>query len=723
MPPDNRFNRLAFPHKTIVAAIQQAPDGSDIRSSRYRPRPVWRDNKKLQCSGSVRRGPVPFSHEYDHREKTHGHVAPRAKRSDQRHFPDSSNTRARPDVFPMKSGSFPLFNQNAQTTADPGGAVAAQSYARRIHMLGQLAGIVTLIALWPQVAVPWQLLVWWVGTGIAQLILAGLACRVQLTHPAMPIHDPLLRHYLFSAIAVIGGGAWGSLALVGPYEAGPVAQAILFMALGGVTLTGAGILFGSRTAYAVFVTAVQLPLFIQTVVNPPSTLPHSSVFLGMFVLFALTLNDVLAISHRRLAATEPASRELPAPWQAMLDSAGEALILAKGLRIEHWNRRFSELMHVADQAPIRRLDACLANRREWHRHARAASDALGRGETYRSVIRLRRTDGSEFWAELSGRRVDGTPPAQIVWAANDISDRMGAETRASMAWDQLFALVGQSADWYWQTDSQHRLMRITLLAGPDKEGLEQHIGRKWWQFPIGAPGSRPAHGTLRHTFEQREAFRDLEVEIPDGSHVPRRHLHLSGTPRLDEHGGFLGYHGLATDVTERIRDRERIHFLAYHDPLTSLPNRRLLMERLEQSVARAHRYEERVGVILVDVDDFKRINDLAGHSTGDRILVEMADRLRHGVRACDTVARLEGDTFAVLLPELESAGAAEPVATKILSILHQPLVQPSPRSALGASLGIATYPDDAGNADGLLRAADARLLRAKRRGGQRIERA
>ena len=105
----------------------------------------------------------------------------------------------------MKSGSFPLFNQNPQPAADAGGAVAAQSYARRIHMLGQLAGIATLIALWPQVAAPWLLLVWWAGTGIAQLLLAGLACRVQLTHPAMPIHDPLLRHYLFSAIAVIGG--------------------------------------------------------------------------------------------------------------------------------------------------------------------------------------------------------------------------------------------------------------------------------------------------------------------------------------------------------------------------------------------------------------------------------------------------------------------------------------------------------------------------------------
>ena len=159
----------------------------------------------------------------------------------------------------MKSGSIPLFSHGTRPTADLGGTSSAPSFARRIHILGQLAGIVTLIGLWPQVDAPWLLLVWWVGTSAAQFLLAGLASRTQLTRPGTPIHDPLLRHYLFSAVSVIGGVAWGCLTLIGPYEAGPQAQAFLFMALGGVTLAGAGILFGSRSACAVFVTAVQLP--------------------------------------------------------------------------------------------------------------------------------------------------------------------------------------------------------------------------------------------------------------------------------------------------------------------------------------------------------------------------------------------------------------------------------------------------------------------------------
>lgn len=626
----------------------------------------------------------------------------------------------------MKPGSLSFHRPDVPQAAPagPGRHSAALRHLRRTHLLGQLAGIVTVVGLWPHVAAPWHLLLWWLGVSAAQILLVRLTHPARLARPGMPIHDPLLRHYLFSAIAVVGGGAWGTLALAGPYEAGPQAQAILFMALGGVTLAGAGILFASRSACAVFVIAVQLPLFIQTVVNPPATLPHASIFLGVFVLFALTLNDLLAASRCSPPTIGAEPTELSGLQQAMLDNSGEAIVLSRGPRIQRWNRRLPEVLHCSPaELSGLSLDACFSTRQEWRRHARAAIDTLGRGETYRGVTRLRRHDGSDFWAEVSGRRIgSGDLAAHIVWTASDITERISTEARDDLAHTQLRALLGHSADWYWETDSQHRLMQITPLAMAADDSLQRHIGRKWWQFQRSGQRASPTHVTLRRTFEQRTGFRDLQVDVPDGSHTPRR-LQLNGTPRHDEHGSFIGYHGLAIDVTERIRDRERIHFLAYHDALTSLPNRRLLMDRLAQSIARAQRYHEHIAVILVDVDDFKRINDLAGHGTGDRILVEMADRLRHSVRSCDTVARLEGDAFVILLPELDNAGAAEPVAAKILSVLHQPLAQPSPRNMLCASLGIATFPDDASSAEGLLRIADGRMLRAKRRGGQRIERA
>ena len=221
-------------------------------------------------------------------------------------------------------------------------------------------------------------------------------------------------------------------------------------------------------------------------------------------------------------------------------------------------------------------------------------------------------------------------------------------------------------------------------------------------------------------FEDRQGFRNLMVEVRDGSCAPLW-LNICGTPRVNEHGSFLGHHGIATDVTEQVRGRERVHHLAYHDTLTGLPNRSLLTDRLSQAIARAQRYRERVGVILVDLDNFKRINDLGGHAAGDRVLLDTADRLRSCIRSCDTVARLSGDAFVVLLAELDLPSDADQVAGKILHTLHQPLEGMALRTPLSTSIGIAIFPEDANSANSLLEVADARMYRAKRRGGQRIE--
>ena len=627
----------------------------------------------------------------------------------------------------MKLGSLSLFRLDAPqgTAAGMGEDPAPCRHAQRVHLLGQLAGIVTLFSLWPLLASPWQLLPWWLGVSGAQMLLTGLTCPGRLARHGSALHDPVLGYYLFSIIALIGGGAWGALALIGPYDAGPVAQTILYLVLGGATLAGAGLLSASRSASAVFVAAAQLPLFIQTVVTPPEALPNAGLFLGIFMLFALTLNDVLATSREKPLPRDSALEEADMLRQAMLDHAGEAILLSRGHRIQRWNRRFSEITRFSPvEIAGQRLDTCFSNRQEWRRHARAAMDCLGRGEIYRGVTRLRRRGGSHFWAEVSGRRIGTSPtPVCVVWSAADISERIQASTLGNLVQGQLLALIGQCADWYWQTDCHHRLMQIVPQEGRPDGALQERIGRRWWQLHRDEHGEHfSSRGALHDAFKARRVFRDLQVNVPDGSHTPRS-LKLSGTPRFDEHGSFLGYHGIATDVTARVREQERLHHLAYHDPLTGLPNRRLLLERLERAIARARNGHCVVGLVLADVDDFKRINDLAGRDVGDRILMEIGDRLGQGLAASHTVARLEGDTFAILLPESAGEDDAESVAAQAHALLQQPLAQPSPRNPLGASLGVACFPRDAAGAGSLLAAADRRLLRAKRRGGHCIEQA
>jgi diguanylate cyclase (GGDEF)-like protein/PAS domain S-box-containing protein len=165
-------------------------------------------------------------------------------------------------------------------------------------------------------------------------------------------------------------------------------------------------------------------------------------------------------------------------------------------------------------------------------------------------------------------------------------------------------------------------------------------------------------------------------------------------------------------------ERRRLHDdllrSACYDDLTGLPNRRLFFERIRTAVARAHRHGTRIGLLYVDVDDFKLINDRHGHAAGDAVLREIADRLRECARRSDAVARLGGDEFVVVLEDLQSAGDASHCVDKIRAALARPVAGIDAPLQIGASIGIALYPDHAGQVETLLMHADACMYEQKR---------
>ena len=186
--------------------------------------------------------------------------------------------------------------------------------------------------------------------------------------------------------------------------------------------------------------------------------------------------------------------------------------------------------------------------------------------------------------------------------------------------------------------------------------------------------------------------------LPDASGRPRRMI------------------GVTQDITERKRREEQERFLAYHDSLTGLPNRRLLDDRLRQAVNLAQRRDARVAVMLIDLDDFKRVNDQLGHRAGDAVLREVAHRLAGCVRKADTLARQGGDEFVVVIPDLGQEADCQVVAEKILRVLEPAFSTDGSEFRIGASIGISIYPGDAGDGDALLRNADAAMYRAKQLG-------
>jgi diguanylate cyclase (GGDEF)-like protein/PAS domain S-box-containing protein len=179
--------------------------------------------------------------------------------------------------------------------------------------------------------------------------------------------------------------------------------------------------------------------------------------------------------------------------------------------------------------------------------------------------------------------------------------------------------------------------------------------------------------------------------------------------------GELLYILTVRDSTVRKQTEETIRALAYHDPLTSLPNRLLFHDRLSQAIERARRNQQALAVMIVDLDRFKLINDSLGLASGDRVLRAVGTRLAHSVRRSDTVARLGGDDFLLLLPGVEGAESAAKVAQKLLDALSPLLAVDGQELHLSASIGIALYPHDGTDPETLIRNADTALYRAKER--------
>jgi len=184
----------------------------------------------------------------------------------------------------------------------------------------------------------------------------------------------------------------------------------------------------------------------------------------------------------------------------------------------------------------------------------------------------------------------------------------------------------------------------------------------------------------------------------------------------DSEGSITNYVAVFSDITNAKHSQMQLDHMAHHDPLTDLPNRTLLDDRLAQAIGRARRSEDNIGVLFIDLDRFKNVNDSLGHPTGDKLLQDVAKRLHHLLRDQDTVARLGGDEFIILIEELDKPEVAEAVANKVIDALSRPFTIHSQEIYLGASIGISIFPDDGDTAEALIKYADAAMYRAKEHG-------
>ncbi len=196
--------------------------------------------------------------------------------------------------------------------------------------------------------------------------------------------------------------------------------------------------------------------------------------------------------------------------------------------------------------------------------------------------------------------------------------------------------------------------------------------------------------------------------------------YLSISAVRDGNGAVVHFVGIFSDISRSKQHEARLEHLAHHDTLTGLPNRVLLADRLGQAIAQSVRSGKILAVFFLDLDGFKPINDTHGHGVGDRTLIELGKRMAKTLRASDTVARVGGDEFVMLLPGLSSAEECEASASRLLAAIAKPIQVDGHELSLTASIGIARHPRDAEDADTLLRCADKAMYAAKQTGRNRF---
>jgi len=408
---------------------------------------------------------------------------------------------------------------------------------------------------------------------------------------------------------------------------------------------------------------------------------------------------------------EEAMAALLTEKQALLDNVQVGIVMLRQRRIVTCNRRFEEIFGYPAGAMIGQSTRILYPSEDTFNHiGEAAYDRLSSGENYKATLIMVRADGSEFWATLNGRAIDPAYPRDgIIWIYNDVTEARLAEQNLRIAATAFESLEGMTI-----TDARGVILRVnkafTEITG---YSAEEAVGNTPRLLNSGRH-NKAFYTAMWKRITRSGSWRgEIWNRRKNGEIYP---IYLSITAVKGDDGSVSHYVGTFTDTTERKAAAEKIEFLAFHDPLTDLPNRTLLRDRVEQALLRAARENLAVAVLIIDLDNFKEINDTHGHDIGDSVLQMVGRRLQGVVREGDTVSRRSGDEFLFLMLDAIDEPTAVKMAAKIVGNIARPCEVQGITVTMHSSIGIAMFPEHGQSAQELLKNADTAMYAAKQGG-------
>ncbi|ABA90290.1 diguanylate cyclase/phosphodiesterase, PAS, PAS and PAS domain-containing [Syntrophotalea carbinolica DSM 2380] len=402
-------------------------------------------------------------------------------------------------------------------------------------------------------------------------------------------------------------------------------------------------------------------------------------------------------------------------WQLLMERSkgGIAVIDGETLKVLDVNPAFAEMLGYEPGEMLGmhpwEWDAC---RSRAQIESRAFSSQVSYEEYFFETI-MKRKDGTLRNVEVNSLPMMVGDRKHVFCLCRDITERCEAN-KALLAREQDFRSLAENApDAIVRYDRQLRRLYINpvleRLLGQDKATL---LGKP---FENHAPVDMTAYqDALEKTFQTGlQQVTEVQYPLPDGT---LGWFHARFEPEFAEDATVKSVMGIVRDITELVEQRELAQHLAFTDMLTGLPNRALFEKRFKEAAAEAKSTDCPFALLMLDLDHFKDVNDSLGHNCGDELLRQVTARLSHCVNECDTIARMGGDEFAILLAESRGSDEAGQVADLILSTLAQPFFIESQELFISGSIGIAFFPHDSANLDELFTYADTAMYSAKHKG-------